>query len=59
MISLIIIIAISVALVVHISILLFKQKKQTDMIIELYEEFLVETEKNKRMKREQKCKKAK
>ena len=59
MISLIIIIAISVALVVHISILLFKQKKRTDMIVELYEEFLVETEKNKRMKREQKCKKAK
>lgn len=59
MISLIIIIVISVALVVHISILAFKQKKQTDMIIELYEEFLAETEKNKRMKREQKCKKAK
>jgi hypothetical protein len=59
MISLIIIIAISVALVVHVSILLFKQKKRTDMIVELYEEFLVETEKNKRMKREQKCKKAK
>ena len=51
MISLIIIIAISVALVVHISILLFKQKKQTDMIVELYEEFLVETEKNKQKKR--------
>jgi len=59
MVSLIIIIAISVALVVHVSILLFKQKKRTDMIVELYEEFLVETEKNKRMKREQKCKKAK
>jgi len=59
MVSLIIIIAISVALVVHLSILAFKQKKQTDMIIELYDEFLVEIEKNKQKKREQKCKKAK
>lgn len=59
MISLIIIILISVALVVHVSILAFKQKKRTDMIVELYEEFLVETEKNKRMKRVQKCKKTK
>lgn len=45
---------ISVVLVVHVSILAFKQKKQTDTIIELYDEFMKELEKEKQAKREKK-----
>lgn len=42
---------ISVVLVVHVSILAFKQKKQTDMIVDLYVEFMKELEKERKEKR--------
>lgn len=45
---------ISVVLVVHVSILAFKQKKKTDMIIELYEDFMQELEKEREEKRAKK-----
>lgn len=39
---------ISVVLVVHASILAFKQKKRTDMIVDLYVDFMKELKKNER-----------
>lgn len=49
-----ILIIISVVLVVHVSIIMFKQKKNTDIIVDLYEEFMQEFEKEKQKKREKK-----
>ena len=45
---------ISVVLVIHVSILAFKQKKQTDMIVDLYVEFMKELEKEREEKRAKK-----
>ncbi len=56
MITVIILSLISVALIVHVSIIAFKQKKRTDMIVELYEEFLIELEKEKQLDKEKKKK---
>ena len=54
MIAVVILATISVVFVVHVSILAFKQKKQTDMIVDLYVEFMKELEKEKQLKRERK-----
>ena len=54
MLVIVILAIISVVLVVHVSILAFKQKKQTDTIMELYDEFMKELEKEKQAKREKK-----